>query len=197
MTIIDNRTIDFELAKGSHEPNNNNEMCLLEAVAWLAGEPWSDRPECCCPVLAAFGRSWNDALPASQRTALLAPFAERLVGTRSTPEVQDARAFMAADWAVRVFTPVWLRAAGLVGSAETLEALPVLDSVRACRSAGPAIKAARSKASAARVAAWDAAGVAAEDAARVAARDVLDPYVQELQASAINLYDRMIKVGQS
>ena len=34
--------------------------CLLEVVSMVAGEPFGDRPKCVCPVLAAFGRSWND-----------------------------------------------------------------------------------------------------------------------------------------
>jgi hypothetical protein len=55
-------------------------MCLLEAAAYVAGEPWSDSPECVSPVLAAFGRSWNDALDDENRQ-MLKPFIPRLVGT--------------------------------------------------------------------------------------------------------------------
>ena len=41
-------------------------------------------------------------------------------------------------------------------------------------------------------AAWDAAGAAARDAAGDAARDVLQPTIEALQASALDLLDRMI-----
>ncbi len=29
-------------------------MCLVEAAAWVAGEPFSDHPVCVDPVIAAF-----------------------------------------------------------------------------------------------------------------------------------------------
>ncbi len=80
-----NDTIDIAnitLKSGSHEPDSG-EMCLLEAVAYIADEPWSDHPKCVCPVLAAFGRSWNDGLVHCCRgvrrmRALLAVWARRL-----------------------------------------------------------------------------------------------------------------------
>ena len=257
MTIIEDRlTPDIVLKWGSHSADSG-EMCLLEAVAWIAGERWSDHPECVCPTLAAFGRTWNDGLPDDEtRTRLLAPFLPRLVGTRSTPKVQDARAFMAADWAVRVFVPAWLRRAGLVEDAEALEALPELSTVKSCEAAMPFIwkagdaawpaasDAARAAAGAAAwaaawpaagdaaraaaraaagAAAWDAAGAAAWAAARAAARaaagaaawdaawdaagdaardaagnaagDALAETVAELQRSASDLFDRMIKAS--
>ena len=129
MTIIHPEALDgIVLKHGSHRTPDAG-MCLLEAVAYIAGEPHSDHPDCVCPVLAAFGRAWNDALDDEARNRILKPFLPRLVGTRSTPEVQDRRAFMAADWAVRTFTPAWLRKAGLHEDAAALEALPELSSV--------------------------------------------------------------------
>ena len=232
MTIIEDRINQpITLTPGQHAPGSGD-MCLLEAVAWIAGEPWSDHPTCVDPVLAAFGRSWNDSLSDDDRDRLLLPFLPRFVGTRSTADVQDRRAFMAADWAVRVFTPAWLRLAKLDEHAEALEGLPELDSVEACRAAQPTINAARGAArAAARAAAWgaaeaatraaagDAATVAASDAAstvawdatwdaagaateaatraatRAAAKDALAPTVWELQASAVDLFDRMIQAS--
>src|SRR5690606_28601620 len=122
--------------------------CLLEAVAYIAGEPWTDHPECVCPVLAAFGRAWNDALDDDTRNRILKPFIPRLIGTRSTRDVQDARAFAAADWAVRTYTPVWLRAAGLDAEAAELEALPTLSTTELCKAAMPTIGKVREKAAA-------------------------------------------------
>ncbi len=248
MTIVHPETLDhIRLARGAHQTPEQG-TCLLEAVAYVAGEPHSDHPECVCPVLAAFGRAWNDALDDDSRNRILAPFVCRLVGTRSTAEVQDARAFMAADWAVRTFTPAWLRRAGLDADAVELEQLPELTSTELCRAAMPIISKARASAAAAwdaagaaaRAAAGDAAWAAAWDAARAAARDAawaaaraaagdaawdaawaaawdaawaaagaaawaaagdaagaaLADTVTELQASAADLFDRMIRVGQ-
>ncbi len=54
------------LLHGSHSPDSK--FCVMEAVAYVAGEPWSDSPECVSPVIAAFLRSWNDSMPDAERT---------------------------------------------------------------------------------------------------------------------------------
>lgn len=155
---------EINLAFGAHDSREQG-MCLMEAVAFLAGEPHTDRPQCVCPALAAFGRAWNDGLPDEDRNRLLKPFIRRLINTRSTPEVKQRRAYMAADWTVRVAAPVWLRAAGLVGEAGSLEALAPLASADACRDAVPTIRRVRE----AVLAAGDAGVYAARTAARAAA----------------------------
>src|SRR5690349_401373 len=147
MSVIEDRLIDFTLKYGMHSPNDEQQWCLLEAVAWVAGEPWSDHPQCVDPVLASFGRGWNDSLRTDEeRTRLLTPFIPRLVGTRSTDDVQDRRAFMAADWAVRVYTPAWLRLAGLDERANALSMLNELASVESCRAAMDTIRSAKTAA---------------------------------------------------
>src|SRR3990167_6721691 len=98
------------LGSGSHASRADG-VCLLEAVAWLAGEPHSDSPSCACPVIAAFGRTLNDHLPDAERQALV-PYITKIVGSVSTPEVERKRAFIASDYAVRVFAPIALRAKG-------------------------------------------------------------------------------------
>ena len=51
------------LSAGAHSaPNGEFMACVMEAAAFVAGEPWSDHPECTCPVIAAFMRGWNDGL---------------------------------------------------------------------------------------------------------------------------------------
>jgi hypothetical protein len=75
------------LRAGGHESRESG-VCAMEAVAWLAGEPHSDTPQCACPVIGAFMRSWNDAIPDdAHRTALLKPLLPLLVGSKSTPAV--------------------------------------------------------------------------------------------------------------
>ncbi len=52
----------------------------MEYVSLLAGEEWSDRPDCTHPLLAHEARSVNDLLRESDR-ALLIPLIGRLFGT--------------------------------------------------------------------------------------------------------------------
>jgi len=40
------------LASGAHDRRTDG-VCVMEAVAWWAGEDHSDRPECASPVIAA------------------------------------------------------------------------------------------------------------------------------------------------
>ena len=55
----------FSLKAGAHSPDST--FCVMEAVAFVAGEPWGDHPECACPIIGAFLRSWNDSLPTENR----------------------------------------------------------------------------------------------------------------------------------
>ena len=96
MQIIAERlALVTKLYVGKHKPNS--EMCAMEAVAYVAGERWSDHPKCACPVIAAFIRVWNDNLPDDDRTVLLLPLVPKLVGTRGSQGLEKRRAIMAAD----------------------------------------------------------------------------------------------------
>ena len=163
----------------------NDGCCIMEAVSFVAGEPWSDHPQCACPVIGAFLRSWNDSLPDDQRDTLLRPLTLKLVGTRATTEIERRRAVMAADWYIRVFTPAWLHLAGLhlaglADQASALASLPEITDFMQCPSLMPAIEGAREASSAAWSAAWSA----------------LQQTVIELQTSALDLVERMIGVQQ-
>jgi hypothetical protein len=180
-------------------------MCAMEAVAWIAGEPWSDAPQCASPVIAQFMRSWNDALPDADRTRVLMPLLPEIIGTRTTETDEQTRAWMAIDWAVRVYTPRWLREAGLTDHAVRIERLAPLVDAAAAIASKQTLTAARIAAhdaawDAARAVAWVAAGAAAGTvagaAAGVAAWDALAPTVAELQTSAQDLVRRMCAVGR-
>ena len=199
------------LANGSHAKPEDG-MCIMEAVAFIAREPWSDHPECVCPVIAAFLRVWNDALPGDERNALLRPLIPSLIGTRGSKALAHRRAVLSADWLIRDYTPTWLRLAKLNEQADALASLPEIIHFAQCPSIMPALLATRDGASAARdaaraaawdaarAAAWDAAWDAARDAAwaatraaaRAAARAFLKPTTEWLQASALDLVARMI-----
>ena len=195
------------LAIGSHEADSAK-MCAMEAVAYIAGEPWSDAPACASPVIAAFVRRWNDALPSADRTRLLLPLVPEIVGTRTTGADDVTRAWMATDWLVRTHVPAWLTLAGMSDHAAALAGCDPVTSGEALRQAVPLCESAESAArSAARSAAeyaamsaaWDAALSVAESVARHAAEHGTDlaPTVAMLQASAQDLVRRMCAVGRS
>ena len=161
-------------------PTGDRDLCIMEAVAYIAGEPWSDSPACASPVISAFLRSWNDALSDADRDRLLpaAVWVTRLVGSRGDSATEVRRAYLALDWLIRVHTPAWLDLVpSLAAHAEALRALPAvvdLDTATAARvAARDAARAAARVAAreAAEDASWDAAWDAARVAARVAARD--------------------------
>ena len=151
------------LASGSHQ--DHDAMCVMEAVAYVAGEPWSDHPECACPVITEFTTAWNDSLNDADRQRLV-PYISRLVGTRSSVAVETRRGRLCSDWLIRTFTPAWLRLAGMVEDAAALEGLG--DTSR--MSAGEISERVTPIVSAAVSAARSAADSAADSAARSAAR---------------------------
>lgn len=75
------------LSAGSHDAHHG-EACVMEYVSLLAGEEWSDRPECTHPMLAHEARTTNDLLRDSDR-ARLVPLIGRLFGTTDdSPELR-------------------------------------------------------------------------------------------------------------
>jgi hypothetical protein len=204
MTVVDERLPYIEqlkLSRGSHVSPSNGlvEACVMEAVSYVAGEPFSDHPDCASTVITSFLISWNDSMSDKDRQ-MLKPYIPRLVGTRTTAKDEETRAWMLTDWLARECAPAWMRLAGLIAQAEALEALAPLTSTETARKAQPVLDASRADSAAAGVAARVAAGDAARVAARVAARDAarvaLAPTVTTLQTSALLLLDRMIEVGR-
>jgi hypothetical protein len=209
------------LKTGSHETPDDG-LCVMEAVAYVAGEPHSDHPACASPILTDFCINLNDRWDDANRQRLV-PFVPRIVGTRDDGK-DELRGYLALDWLIRTYTPVWLDLAGLTAEATALRDLRRIVDLAAAQSAGPVVREAGAKAAAAGAAAWDAAGAAAWDAAGAAAWDaawaaagaaagdaagaaagdaawatagdaawaVLKPTVETLQASALDLLDRMI-----
>src|ERR1041385_8445030 len=100
-------------------------MCVMEAVSYVAGEPFTDHPACASPTIAAFMRSWNDRLNNDDRQKLK-PWIARLVGSRGTPEIEERRKWMFADWAFRTALPMYLDQANLQEHARALRDLPAI-----------------------------------------------------------------------
>jgi hypothetical protein len=180
VSVIEDRLAYLEplqLEQGSHPAPNNGlvHACVMEAVAYVAGETWSDHPECASPVIGAFLRSWNDSLSDADRQ-MLKPLIPRLVGTKASDLVEEKRVWMATDWLARECAPAFFRVAGLTEHAEALERLTALTTTKRAEKAQPTLDAAWAAAraaarAAAGDAAWDAAWAAARAAARAAAGD--------------------------
>lgn len=90
------------LDSGSH-PDPSTGACLMELVSVLAGERWTDDPECVNPVLRIFGRRVNDLVASEEyRTRELAPLIPRLIGTRpSDPRTEAEMTIEMAEWAIQ------------------------------------------------------------------------------------------------
>ena len=173
----------IRLQKGAHVDRSNG-LCVMEAVAYVAGEPHSDRPPCASKVITAFLVNWNDSLPTDEdRDRLLGPLVPLIVDTAAGPEIELRRAYMALDWLLRECAATFLvLTPSLVEHAEALRASPGAVDLATLKAIQPKAAAARA---AARAAAWDAAW------------DALAPTVASLQESALRLLDRMIAVGRS
>jgi len=116
-------------------------MCAMEMVAWLAGESHSDEPRCACPVIAAFVRAFNDALPSdSARGRYLRPWVPRMVNSRSGQAHEQARGWLGVDAVARALVPMALAHVSRRGEAELMQALPVVRSVHSAKAALRAIE---------------------------------------------------------
>ncbi len=100
----------FALSESSHQSFEEG-ACLMEAVAYIAGEPHSDHPKCACPVLTRNGIRLNDRFTDEERQ-LLAPLIPKLVGTRSTRAVELRRMYSLVDYSVRVIVPMAMDVVG-------------------------------------------------------------------------------------
>src|SRR5690606_12434912 len=76
-------TLDEIILDSGAHPDREQGVCLMEAVAWVAGEPHSDHPRCVDVALAAYGRTLNDLLRDDERQ-LLVPLIPMLIGTRGS-----------------------------------------------------------------------------------------------------------------
>jgi hypothetical protein len=160
----------FSLKHGSHKSIYEG-ACAMELVSYIAGEPWSDHPQCVCPTLTSFTISWNDGLPSdTERDRLLKPLIPQLVNTRVSDAVAQRRSYLALDWLIRVNTPKWLDLVpALHERAKELRALREIADTAGAAAAGKCARLAQTDAAAAGAAARAAAGAAAWAAAGDAA----------------------------
>lgn len=94
MSKVTHQTV--RLSKGKHESPEAG-ACVMELASMLAGEPFSDHPASVCPVIGSFLRSYNDAIGDERRQDLYA-YAAKVVGSRGSEELQDARRERLSAW---------------------------------------------------------------------------------------------------
>lgn len=113
----------FMFTHGSHDTREEG-MCVMEAVAYLAGEPHCDHPKCADEVITELAICINDGtIDDDIRNILLGDLPWRIIGTKSTEEVRLKRLLMLKDWVVFKLLPVCLRNLGHEASAKQLEDL--------------------------------------------------------------------------
>jgi hypothetical protein len=110
---VSERSIEgFLLVAGAGNATKKR-ACIMSAVSWIAGEPWSDHPACASPVLTSFAIRLNDSdwwRSDAERTSVLAPLAARLVGTRGDGKDKE-RARRCREWAWSACVPAAFEAA--------------------------------------------------------------------------------------
>ena len=163
-------------------------MSLLEAVAYVANEPYSDQPECCCPVLAKFGQSWNNLMRSDEERDQLLQYVPRLVNTAVSRDLERRRRLLVGEWLLRVYAPVWLDAASFPEHAETLRTMQPAN-LHTLKATHRAVSETRERLEA-RVYVpptikWDARGAAGGVAAELVARDEIALWAADIARDAL------------
>jgi hypothetical protein len=103
MALVSYQTIT--LSKGKHDSPEDG-ACVMELASMLAGEPFNDRPRSVCPVIGSFLRAYNDRIDHGRRQDLYS-YATKVVGSRASQDVQQARAERLSAWALELRWSAW------------------------------------------------------------------------------------------
>jgi hypothetical protein len=76
------------LSRGKHR-NPRKGACFMEFASFVAGEPWSDHPDCTHPLLAALARDINDHIGDGARREI-APLVPEVIGLNLRDPIIDA-----------------------------------------------------------------------------------------------------------
>ncbi len=195
----------FKLSHGNHKRAEDG-VCFMEAVAWMSRLPHSDRPECACPVLGAFGIRLNDRMSDTERTTLN-PLIIKMMNTRSKPHEELRAAYLLRGVAAEILPLVfedrgWHDLAKMVRAipvgATRADMVPVLRKVRDLaakyRNAAYAYAAAAADAAAYAYAAADADAAAAAAYAAAAADAAAYAYAADAAAYAAAAADAAQRV---
>lgn len=107
MTPITETLANIPLFHGRHQ-EADSQRCVMECVAFVAGEPHSDHPKCACEVVTALAIYANDSGGEAVVDALPARIL-RMAGSNLGRLVSEQRAYFLADYAVRTLMPAVLR----------------------------------------------------------------------------------------
>ncbi|HEX8856745.1 MAG TPA: hypothetical protein VF752_14200 [Thermoleophilaceae bacterium] len=105
MAEISHQTV--RLSRGKHAFPAQG-VCVMELASMLAGEDFSDAPECVSPVIGGFLRTYNDGIDDRLRQDLY-EFAAKAVDTRSRASVEQRRASDCIAWAASLAGSLTLR----------------------------------------------------------------------------------------
>ena len=167
---------DLVISHGSHQSRADG-MCVMELVAYLAGEPHTVTPACACPIVTKAAQVLNDGAPNDEtRTRVLRPYLGRLATSRADRQTEERRVWALVDLSVRTIAADAMEMAHLPIPAATLRGLARVHTIErakaaeaaawdeawAARRAWAAARAAAWAARTAEAAAWDAAGAAWE-----------------------------------
>ena len=106
-----------------HSPEHG--MCMMEAAAYVAGEPHTDHPRCVSAVIGQFCRVWNDDLGSTMNRDRLRKWVPRVIGTNGSHEVELQRMLLVAEWLMGTAVPTWLDYADCHETGEVWRASPV------------------------------------------------------------------------
>src|SRR4051794_23819716 len=94
------------LSRGHHRRPAHG-ACLMEATALLAGEAFTDRPDCVHPMIAAVARIVNDAVSDVARQSLLRFAHAASSSATDDPRVVDDLVILICERALPVALPIW------------------------------------------------------------------------------------------
>jgi hypothetical protein len=97
----------IKLGKGKHSSPDDG-ACVMELASMLAGESFTDHPSSVCPVIGSFLRAYNDSIDDERRQDLYA-YASKVVGSRTSADVQRSRAEHLSEWALQFRRSRWTR----------------------------------------------------------------------------------------
>jgi hypothetical protein len=105
MGPVSHQTI--KLSRGKHQSPDQG-ACVMELASMLAGEPFSDQPASVCPVIGSFLRAYNDSIDDERRQDLYR-YAAKVVGSRTSDDVQQARVERLTSWGLTLQQRRWTR----------------------------------------------------------------------------------------
>ncbi|WP_425955717.1 hypothetical protein [Xylanimonas sp. McL0601] len=112
------------LGRGKHR-NPKKGACFMELASFLAGERWSDHPQCTHPLVAMLARAVND-LTSDEARPQLAPLIPSVIGLTSDDPRWDVRIALRAARTALAIAPADRQqtlAVAIIGSERMLDML--------------------------------------------------------------------------